>query len=336
MENTALKNYCNCLAQQRGLDPIGNAHAFQDAVVIELPLPWKRNMTQEAGQLPQEIIDLMGLWLQRYHAGEGYPHSSLVVAPDKAYSQPGYRRVMFYTRPEGMMTAFNKVEYLVPETELGPLVWSLYEARDELHRFDVYRIPGADSIRDIMVCTHGTIDAACAKFGYPLYQHIRGTYGSDDTRIWRVSHFGGHVFAPTLMDMPIGHYWAYVEENQARQIVERSGDVSAMRGYYRGWSGLSTSFLQAAERELWQQHGWDWFSYPKSGKVLTQDSDDHDEATQSDVEICYTLPDNPEQQSAIFQVEIHKRIETEYSTASDKTYAYPQYQVKELQLASAQ
>lgn len=118
-----------------------------------------------------------------------------------------------------------------------------------------------------MVCKHGTVDAARAKFGYPLYKYLRKNHASDELRVWRVSHFGGHVFAPTLMDMPLSHYWAYVEEEQAAQIIQRSGNVRDLRGHYRGWAGLDNSFLQAAEREMWQCEGWDWFAYQKFGQI---------------------------------------------------------------------
>src|SRR5690606_5380438 len=107
----------------------------------------------------------------------------------------GMRRVLFYTRPPGLMARFDKVEYLVPQAEMGALAWAWYEDRPALPRFEQYRVPEADHIRDVLVCTHGTIDAACAKFGFPLYRHLRDHYSSADLRVWRVSHFGGHVFA---------------------------------------------------------------------------------------------------------------------------------------------
>ena len=55
-----------------------------------------------------------------------------------------------------------------------------------------------------MVCTHGNIDAACARFGYPIYQQLRQNYATQSLRVWRCSHFGGHQFAPTLIDFPSG------------------------------------------------------------------------------------------------------------------------------------
>lgn len=318
---TPTKAYCNCLALERGLDPAGYAGSFDDALVIEAPLPWKYTMMREAEPLPQKLIDLFELWLQRYHETGNYPHRPLVIAPDADYSREGYRRVMHYTRPTGKFAQFDKVEYLVPESAVGDLAWALYEARETLAQFDAYRVPENDSVRDLMVCTHGTVDVACAKFGYPIYKFLREQYADDALRVWRVSHFGGHVFAPTLMDMPTGHYWAYVGEEQAQRIATREGDVSALRGHYRGWAGLESGFQQAAERELWQQTGWAWFDYPKAGIISAQD--DAETPQWADVRLMVDTATGSVETDV--HVSVSHTIETPPSTDKPKISPYPQY-----------
>lgn len=121
-------------------------------------------------------------------------------------------------------------------------------------------------------CTHGTVDVACARFGYPLYRYLRDGFGGEEggVRVWRASHFGGHVFAPTLIDLPSGLYWAYVTPAQAQPIVERSGDVRDLAPHLRGWAGLASSYAQAADCALWQRHGWDWLRQARQGQILTQ------------------------------------------------------------------
>src|SRR5262249_16245931 len=140
-EKTTVKAYCNVMAIQKGLDPAGHAGDFEDAAVIEIPLPWKNSMYSKAGALPQEVIDLFEVWLKNYPDGKGYPHRLLMVAPDQAYSKDGMRRVMFYTRKPGAFAQFDKIEYHVPAEKMGALIWALYEARDKLLDFDSYRVP---------------------------------------------------------------------------------------------------------------------------------------------------------------------------------------------------
>ena len=323
----SVKAFCNVLAIQKGLDPGGYAREFEDGLILEVPLPWKKSIYSEPGALPQETFNLREKWLKAYQEGQGYRHLMLMVAPDKEYSVDGYRHLMYYKRQPGAIAAFGKIEYLVPEEQVGGLVWALYEAPGELARYEHYRQHQHDSTRDILVCTHGTVDSACAKFGYPLYNFLRKEHTRDDLRVWRVSHFGGHVFAPTLMDMPIGHYWAYVEEPQAEQIVQRSGGVTALRGHYRGWAGLPDGFLQVAERELWQRFGWEWINYVKTGAILAQD--DNEDPLWADVRIEFRSPDG---QCGAYQirVEVRDAIETIHTTGQTGTHKYPQYDVSEI------
>lgn len=327
-ETTTAKAYCNVLAIQRGLDPAGTAHDFDDALVVEIPLPWKKNIYQDPAVLSQEIIDLLGVWLQQYREGIPYRHRPLMVVPDAAYSREGFRRVMFYTRPKGAFAQFDKVEYLVPDDQFGALAWALYQAPDDLPRFERYRDTAAEAARDLLVCTHGSVDVACAKFGFPLYKSLRHEYANDDLRVWRVSHFGGHVFAPTLMDMPTGRYWGYVEDPQAEQIARLDGAVEAVRGNYRGWAGLPEGFLQAAEREMWQREGWHWLGYHKSGSIVAQG--DAESSHWADVRVDYAAPDGSARGAYEARVEVCARIDTEHTTNDPSTYPYPQYRVMSL------
>ena len=180
----------------------------------------------------------------------------------------------------------------------------------------------------MLVCTHGTVDAACARFGYPLYNYLRIHHADETLRVWRVSHFGGHVFAPTLMDMPLGYTWAYVEALQAEQIVAQRGPVETLRGHYRGWAGLEDGFLQAAEREMWQREGWHWFETSKSGTILAQDSD-VEPPHWADVRIEFAT----QEASGVYEahVEVYQHVETEHSTNEAQTYPYPQYRVTRLE-----
>ena len=323
----AAGEYCNVLARQCGLDPAGHADSFADLLLLETPLPWRSNLYAEAGALPQAMIDLYALWLRRWQAGEPYNHRALQIAPDPELSQAGYRRVIFYTRPPGAFAQFTRVEYMVPNAEAGALLWALYEERDRLPAFEPYRLPEPPDrpVRDILVCTHGTVDVACARFGYPLYRHLRDRYQGDDLRIWRASHFGGHVFAPTLIDLPTGHYWAYVTEAAAAQIVGRCGDVPEVRGCLRGWAGLADGFAQAADCALSELEGWGWFDCARQAQVIAQD-ESAPEPQWATLRIDYTRPDGTRGVYSA-EVRITHTVATRHSSGDADEYAYPQYAV---------
>ncbi|WP_293165900.1 sucrase ferredoxin [Okeania sp. SIO2C9] len=150
----------------------------------------------------------------------------------------------------------------------------LQQQPNELENFQQYQ-QQTSQIREMLVCTHANVDVACGRFGYPIYKKLRSEYAATsqgNLRVWRCSHFGGHQFAPTLVDLPDGRYWGHLEPEMLDLLVLRNGSVSGLRKFYRGWAGLN-SFAQIAEREMWMQEGWSWLKYPKTGKVLAFDEE---------------------------------------------------------------
>jgi hypothetical protein len=131
------------------------------------------------------------------------------------------------------------------------------------------------------------------------------------------------------MDMPLGHSWAYVEPPQAEQIVAQRGPVETLRAHYRGWAGLEYGFMQAAERDMWQREGWQWFDAPKQGTILKQDTENEDPCWM-DVRIEFVQLDGT---TAAYEahVELSQPVETEHSTSEAHTYLYPQYAVTRLE-----
>ena len=86
--------------------------------------------------------------------------------------------------------------------------------------------------------------------------------------------------------------------------------------------------MQAAERELWQHYGWDWFNYRKHGEILAQDG--ADEPSWAEVRFVF---EDAQQHTHTYdaRVEVSHSIETPPISGSDEVYAYPQYQVVKLE-----
>lgn len=330
-----LSRFCSVCARQAGLDPIGQAQAYDQIVAAELPLPWPITMYDQPGVLPDELLRFRQLLIEQYQQGQPIRTLTLAIAPDPIYSQAGLRRVLSYTRPAAPFAVFSCNEYLVPDAEVGPLCWALLVERALLPRFEGMRLPPSPT-RDLLVCTHGSVDAACAKFGMPTYRLLRNLAAdmTDRLRVWRVSHFGGHVFAPTLLDLPHGSYWAWIDTAQAAQIAQQQGEVARLRDHYRGWSGLESPFLQALERELFVQHGWPWLTYLKAGVVLAEGTHSQSSVDAAgawaDVQLAYAVPDGSAKGVYTARVTETRRVTTPHSTGSLETYSYPQYVVSRL------
>jgi hypothetical protein len=112
------------------------------------------------------------------------------------------------------------------------------------------------------------VDICCARFGVPLYGQARAAYPL--VRAWRMTHFGGHRYAPTAWDFPSGYKWAHLDADATRQVLTRSGSPASLRGHVRGWSALPAA-LQVLEREGLALHGWDWLDYRRAGRILDGD-----------------------------------------------------------------
>lgn len=328
-----LSKFCSVCARQSGLDPVGFAYSYEHVVVLELPLPWPETMYDQPGVLPQELLEFRRLIVEAYKRGESFSSSSLVMAPDPVYSQEGMRRVISYKRPNPPFATFEQVEYLVPEGQEGPLAWALLVDNSALPQFAEYLVPERP-VRDIMVCTHGAIDAACAKFGFPTYRHLRGLadHAEQETRVWRVSHFGGHEFAPTLLDMPEFRFWAYMDPTVCDSLLFHQGETVMMRDRYRGWAGLGKPVLQVAERELFVKFGWEWLQFAKSGRIIEQCSED--KPTWYDVQISYSSPDRERQGCYQMHVEYIGVVDCSYSTKTGASYAHDQYRVTAIERIS--
>ncbi|NEQ99959.1 MAG: sucrase ferredoxin [Cyanothece sp. SIO2G6] len=262
--------FCAEVSKAAAEDPIGTARNVDCWLVMELAQPWTEKMFQEDPRITP-LIELFKQLFMKY----GVLMSPVLVVPERDYSQPGQTRIMYFERPQDQFAQFEKQEFVVPESETTPLAVAIMKniigQPNDLARFQPYRQDTAH-VRDIMVCTHGNVDVACARFGFPIYKTLKDKYAaqSDGTlRVWRCSHFGGHKFAPTLIDLPTGQYWGHLEPDVLDALVHRQGEVKQLRSHYRGWSGLG-KFEQIAERDIWMEQGWDWLSCHKSGKTLNK------------------------------------------------------------------
>jgi hypothetical protein len=190
-------------------------------------------------------------------------------------------RVILLSCPQQRTQSFQKYETQVSDlTQVAPLVRSYLAdgANPDLE--------DSSAIRDILVCTHGTHDKCCGKYGRPFYQEAcEITASFPNVRVWESSHFGGHRFAPTAIDFPEGRYYGFLNRYTFTSILERSGDISCLNQIYRGWSILPRP-VQLLEKELALVHGWDWFDYKVAGRILEKTED----GNQQMVELEYETP----------------------------------------------
>ena len=315
--------FCSVVSKTNGEDPIASVGTFDHWLLVEMAQPWSPQIGQHSTLQP--VIEMLTALRQEH----GIKVRPLLIAPDREYSYPHATRVLYYQRPARLFAKFQKQEFLLPEEQIYPLAKALLKQPEELQYFEQYQ-QQTSHIRELMVCTHANHDAACGRFGYPIYKKLRSQYAANSQgqlRVWRVSHFGGHRFAPTLVDFPEGRYWGHLEPEMLDLLVQRNGSVLGLRQFYRGWTGL-TKWEQIAEREIWMQQGWDWIDYYKAGQVL---GIDEQEETWAEVRIDFTTPDGSKSGGYEARVEVSGEVTTAPKSGDEMSLqAAKQYRVSHL------
>lgn len=321
---------CSLVSQAANEDPGGTAAAISCYVFLEVALPWKSDVVLSA-HFPEGL----GADLNRL-AAQGYKFKTLAYTSDTFHSPLGFCRVMFYNKPSSSFARFDKLEYVVPTEDIGGLIQavlaSVYPAvpavgqdpqlERTLHDFERYAAYEGPNVRDMFVCTHGSHDACCGKFGYAAYHELDQLHAARSDgklRAWRVSHIGGHRLAPTLIDFPEGRYWGHLTSEVIQAIVGRQGPTDVLKPYIRGWGGL-TSPEQLVEREIMALEGWSWTTYERSGVSHPQ--------SDGTVKVRIDYNSSDQTVSGTYAAVVREMASVEISGCEyEAPRAYPQYEV---------
>jgi hypothetical protein len=253
---------CSGFARAEGLDPVGTAGSYRGYVVLEVPLPWPREITEHpalapaAAALKQADLRLQG-----------------VVPP--AGRAPGERRLLAFVRPAGPFDRYRSFAWSVPADGVADALVALAAAVAGGHDNAGGAPPagpavpvgsGAEVGRHVLVCTHGTRDTCCGAQGTRLATALPGLGAG--VHAWRTSHTGGHRFAPTAVLLPEGTAWAYLDLDSLVGISDRTLDLGEAARRYRGCTGLDEAEVQAVEREALLTVGWSWLDHRRQGTVI--------------------------------------------------------------------
>jgi hypothetical protein len=260
------KFFCSEASRQAGEDIIGSASGHQTYILIECRTPWEHEafdskyVPENLRQLGKEAID------------SKMPVRFLLISSSGRDRQTtDSTKVIIYDKDtQPLAWGYKKQEFNVGSIEnVAPVVRS-YLAGEEPNCERETR-----QTQDILVCTHGSHDQCCARYGNPFYAKAKAMVnelGLDEVRVWKSSHFGGHRFAPTAITFPDGRYYGGLDIESFQTILTRIGEIECLKKVYRGW-GMLPSPMQVLERELILLYGWDWFNYKASGKILEQTMD---------------------------------------------------------------
>lgn len=227
-----------------GVDPVGTAGDGRGYLLVDVALPWPREVSAMAGLGPVlAAADAAGLRVQATVPTPGAGHR--VVAHRHRREHPGW------------FAGYERVEV---EVTPGDVV----EAAVALAAGDLKATP--TTALDVLVCAHGARDVCCGSGGTALALAVL----ADDlpgVRVARTSHTGGHRFAPTAFVLPAGTAWAHADIDLVRRVLARAGAVDDLLARYRGSTGIGPAPAQAAERAAFAAVGWGWLDRRRRATV---------------------------------------------------------------------
>lgn len=312
------QSFCAQMSRESGEDLIGSAPTHLMYVLIECPPPWAANDV-DSRAIPSNLRALIA----KIKDAKFAVRFLLFIGE----SQPNQTRVIVFRKPEGLINGYRKREFEVDTIDnVAPLLQQhLTEKGLEIDCEN-------SATQDIFVCTHGSHDKCCAKFGYPFYRQAMSVAAQLclRVRIWQVSHIGGHRFAPTIVTFPDGRYYGALDQTTFTAILQRAGNIQCLQRVYRGW-GILPKQVQVVEREIALQHGWQWFGYHVSYRILNADK----EAQSMQVELQCKKPD---QRSLVYVATVVvDETKSQYLMGScnrDRPTKFTKFSVEHLRLVS--
>ncbi|WP_416669927.1 sucrase ferredoxin [Egbenema bharatensis] len=311
--------FCAEQSRQSGVDIIGSAAEHQIYVAIECPPPWTTDDMESKG-IPDNLRQLSEAIYDDYDRFQ----TRFLLIYNEHLKQENCTRVLFFRKPSGFANAYEKQEFhLTNIQDVAPLVQQYVRGEPiDLHPID-------HPTRDILICTHGSRDRCCARFGNPIYHQalkIVEEYSLEQVRMWQASHIGGHRMAPTAIDFPEARYYGYLDPVSLTAVLTRTGDIQCLDKIYRGWGVLPWA-AQVLEKQLLLTCGWDWFSHSVTAQVLDCDADE----TFNRVELTDKSPTG-ECQTYHADVVADDRctVHLKGSCTSEKLSAITPYRVKDL------
>lgn len=204
------------------------------------------------------LVQDHGTWEPKAFAGSPLPDDvkqhlwDLAAEATEPDEKP--QNAVLLIRDSNQRTLDEKRLFLVRSGGETPFVRGFrWREPEDIKRLPLRRVLAGEAhgeeVEDLLlVCTNGSRDRCCAKYGLPLFRKLQDQRPEG---VWRCSHLGGHRFAATMVWLPHGVYYGRVPPTAAAGIVEDVAKGRITLPYLRGRSTLPRA-AQVAEG-LWRQ-----------------------------------------------------------------------------------
>lgn len=231
-----------CAVHSRSIDvdPGGTALRADRVVVIATPGPWPKPATSHP-----LLVDAVA-------AFEASSIPTRVLAAHPELDELGSVLVFDRVGP----TAVERVYGLPPD---DPAALARLASELVAQESGSGAIASAEFLEDrheparptLLICAQGTHDVCCGSEGTRLAVAVAADRDRlHRVRVARVSHTGGHRFAPTAMSLPDGRMWADLDLADVETLFTPSASLGSLVERCRGWWGADKGEAQMAERAV--------------------------------------------------------------------------------------
>jgi hypothetical protein len=221
---TSISDYCSTISREATEPLWGTARHAERWLLIEYQAAWPAKVLK-SGLLPDALMRQLDSLQQAF---PGF-HTLFVR---QGYTRSGPLRAFLIDCREGV-ASIQRLEFDDYE-ELASMDLAGYLAG---------RQHGVSEAALYLVCTHGTHDKCCAKFGLPVHAALSARHPD---RVWEASHLGGHRFAANMICFPTGVLYGRVTPEIAPRLIESDARGELDLSHYRGRFALAPP-VQAAE-----------------------------------------------------------------------------------------
>ena len=305
---------CSKVTRRLEIDSCGTAVRADLFIAVDVPLPWPKPVFDH--QLLTGVTELLDSY--------STPIRLLASVPENN------NRLTVTTYQRKRKVHLDESPLRRSQTTFHPsdLLDVLKRILDGKKSEELTAATQEEQVRELWVCTQGSHDVCCGSEGTAL--SLEANKNLPDVKVRRVSHLGGHRFAPTAVTFPDGRMWSHLSMEILHRIFGKTPIEEELLKKCRGWSGSETGPEQMAEREGLNLYGWEWDKYERRTHVLSEGA--------SGTKVLVTGYDSKNEAEVSFDVTLEESGKTP-ALSCDKAGSIPnkwqtQYEIKKVNVHS--
>ena len=241
---------CSEITRSQEIDSGGTALRADLFLAVDVPLPWPKPVFNH--QLLMGVEELL--------SNHSFPLRLVASVPENNNALT----LTAYTLNDDSL---NRQQWVFNPPDLSSLLERVLEGQT-IEGFE--EVPQEEQKRELWICTQGSHDVCCGSEGTSLALEASAKFSEVEIR--RVSHLGGHRFAPTAITFPERRMWSHLNMEDLQTIFGVSSIDDKLTRKCRGWCGSKTGAEQVAEREGLKIYGRDWDGYVRKSEIISEEN----------------------------------------------------------------